>query len=158
MADRILTAFAALRSDERGTSLIEFAFTAPIFVLMLVGLGDVARGMSEKYALQQAVNRTIERAYLGTSDDNYEFLITQGQAAATAAGATAATVTLDRWIECDGTTKLWTDTCTSGQQTARYLTLKINSTFKPMFTAVGYPNVQSDGKVPISVKASLRVQ
>lgn len=158
MAEKLLTSITSLRSDDRGTSLLEFAFTAPIFVLMLVGLGDLARGMSEKYSLQQAANRTIERAYLGTPDDSYDYLLTQAANAATDAGATGATVALDKWVECDGTRKVWTDTCTSGQQTARYLTLTINSKFAPMFSSVGYPNVQADGKVPISVKASLRVQ
>jgi Flp pilus assembly protein TadG len=33
----------SLSRCERGTSLIEFAFTAPIFVLLLVGLIDVGR-------------------------------------------------------------------------------------------------------------------
>lgn len=157
MTARILKSIAALRHNERGASLIEFAFIAPIFAMMLVGLADISRGIIEKFALQQAVSRTMERANLGSSDDTYSFLAGEAAEAASDAGAPDATVTIDRWIECDGTKKAWTDSCTSGQQIARYLTLRISTNFVPMFSSAGFPGATSSG-VPISAKASLRVQ
>lgn len=150
-----------LSGDERGTSLIEFAFAAPIFALMTVGLGDLARGFSEKYALQQVANRTIEMAHLGSRDDDYEYLKVEAEAAAADAGATGATVTLRSWRECNGNKDNplpWTGTCPDGEQTARYITLTIDSTFRPSFGSLGYSGANADGTVPITASASLRVQ
>ncbi len=149
-----------LALDERGTSLIEFAFAAPIFALLVVGVGDLARGFSEKYALQQAVNRTIELAHSGSNEDNYDYLKVEAATAAAAAGATAPVVTLDQWLECNGTKtkRAWTDTCNEGEQIARYITLTVNSSFRPSFGNVGYPGAKADGTVPIVATTSLRVQ
>ncbi len=157
--------FSSIRklvSDQRGTSLLEFAFAAPIFALMLVGIGDLARGFSERFALQQAANRTLEMAHLGTRQDNYEFLWAEAAEAAKDAGKEGATVTLDSWLDCvrdDGTKtkKAWGETCLDTEETARYVTLTLSSTFTPAFGTAGYLNVTS-GNVPISASASVRVQ
>lgn len=160
MLSRLRRCIAALRADQRGTSLVELAFAAPIFALMVVGLGDIARGYSEKYALQQAVNRTMELAHQGSPDDDYDYLKTEAADAARQAGAPNPTVTLVSWLECDGSTtkKAWTDTCADGQQIARYITLTINSSYRPSFGSTVYKAVRADGTVPISARASLRVQ
>lgn len=152
---------ARLSRDQRGASLVEFAAVVPIFAMMTVGIGDLARGFSEKYALQQAANRTIEMAHLGSRADDYEYLETEAAAAAADMGATDATVTLKSWLECDGDSAVelaWADSCPEGEQIARYITLTINSTFKPAFGGLVYSGANADGSVPISASASLRVQ
>ena len=147
--------------DQRGTSLVEFAFVVPFLALLVVGIGDLARGFSEKYALQQAANRTMEMAHLGSRADNYDYLKVEAAAAAADVGATGATVTLKSWLECNGNSNIelpWTGECPAGQQIARYLTLRINSTFRPAFGSIVYAGANADGSVPISASASLRVQ
>jgi len=157
MSNAIHRFIRRLSADQRGVSIVEFAATAPALALLVVGIGDLARGFSERYALQQAANRTLEMAQLGTSRDDYSFLVAE---AATAAGVTAANVTLTQWLECNGsTTRLaWDAECSAGEQIARYVTLTINSSFRPAFSTVGYPGARADGTVPISASASLRVQ
>ena len=49
-----------LARDERGTSLIEFGFLAPFLAVLAMGIIDLSRGLAERFALQQAVNRSIE--------------------------------------------------------------------------------------------------
>ena len=152
---------ARLSSDQRGTSLVEFAAAVPIFAMLVVGIGDLARGFSENHALQQAANRTIEMAHLGSRDDDYEYLKTEAADAARDAGAINPTVTLRSWLECNGNkdqAKAWTDTCPAGEQIARYITLTINSTFRPAFGGIIYAGANSNGTVPITATASLRVQ
>ncbi len=154
-----------LGSDQRGTSILEFAFAAPIFALMVVGIGDLARGFSERFALQQAANRTLEMAHLGTRQDNYNFLTVEARQAVTDAGHPGAVVQLEHWLECiaaDGTRTrtVWDspdDTCPAADETVRYVTLTLSSTFTPAFGTAGYLNV-TNGKVPISARASVRVQ
>jgi len=143
-----------LRQDQRGTSLLELAIAAPVFAILLVGVADLGRGFSERYSLQQAVNRTIEMAHLGSTQPNYNFLIAE---AATAANVPQANVTLAQWLECNGTRKTFGETCADGQQIARHITLTEQSTFTPSFGAAGYPGA-TNGVVPISASASLRVQ
>jgi Flp pilus assembly pilin Flp len=50
----------ALRRDERGTALIEFGFLAPFLAMLAMGVIDLSRGLAERFALQQAVNRSLE--------------------------------------------------------------------------------------------------
>jgi Flp pilus assembly protein TadG len=161
MLNRFNSRIRHLSADERGTSILEFAIIAPVLGMLVVGIGDLGRGFSERHALQQAANRTIERAHLGTAQQNYTFLTTEAVAAA-GAGSTAV---LDDWIECDGarnedfnaTCPVSTDPAAPIPQVARYIRLTINKTFTPTFTTVGYPNAVN-GRVPISANVTLRVQ
>lgn len=155
MMTRIRRFMKTLAVDARGTSLVEFAATAPVFALLVVGIGDISRGFSDRLALQQAANRTLELAHLGTPDPDYSYLI---QEAATAAGVPETQVRLRQWLECDGTRKAFDGTCEENEQIARYITLTINSTFSPAFGSIGYPGALPDGRVPLVAEASLRVQ
>lgn len=150
-----------LLRDQRGTSLVELAFAAPILAMLVMGIGDLARGFSEKYVLQQVANRTIEMAHLGSTEDDYEYLKVEAAAALTDAGVTGATVTLKSWRECNGNKDNqlpWQGSCPNGEQTARYITLTIGSTFRPSFGSLTYAGANADGTVPISASVSLRVQ
>ncbi len=147
-----------LRRDECGFSIIEFGAIAPFLGLLVVGMADLGRGYTERFALQSAVNRTLEFGHLGTRKDDYTFLKTQ---AATAAGVPATQVTVEQWLECDnnGTKLAFTGTCTaSSAQIARYVKLTVYKDFDPLFTSAGYPNVQTNGNVRLTVSQSLRVQ
>lgn len=155
MATLIPRWIRALAADARGTSLVEFAAAAPVFALLVVGVGDISRGFSERLALQQAANRTLELAHLGTRDPDYSYLI---QEAAAAADVPESQVGLSQWLECDGTRKAFDATCDDDEQIARYITLTINSTFTPAFGSIAYPGALPDGRVPLVAEASLRVQ
>lgn len=146
---------APLRVDARGATLVEFAIAAPILGLFVVGIGDLARGISERVALQQATHRAIELAHLGRNGPDYSFITPE---AATAAGVPQSNVNLEQWLECSGTRKPFASTCEPGQQTARYIKLTVNSKFWPLFGAAFYTSLSADGSVPLSANASLRVQ
>ena len=130
--------FPALARDERGTSLIEFGFVAPFLALLAMGMIDLSRGLAERFALQQAVNRALELvqarpavAGAEATDLDYGFARTE---AAAAAGVPEEQVTLTRWLECDGVEKTnVTDTCADGEDTARYLRVRIEKDFEGEF-------------------------
>lgn len=154
----LLTAFAGakcLASNERGVSVIELAIAAPVLAIVIAGVGDLGRGFSQRYFLQQAANRTIELARQGTSGANYSHLIPE---AAIAANVPESNVTFTQWLECSGTIKTFDSTCDPGQTVARFVRISIRSSFKPLFGTAGYSNVQSDGTVRIDAMAALRVQ
>jgi Flp pilus assembly protein TadG len=120
--------------DERGVSAIEFAMVAPILATLILGIIDFSSAMSQRFSLQQAVNRSLEivqanRISAGPQGGtpNYDFL----KAEVTAA-VPGATVTLDQWLECNGSRggRSYTDECAAGQDTARYLQLRASRVFQ----------------------------
>jgi Flp pilus assembly protein TadG len=127
----------ALARDERGTSLIEFGFLVPFLAVLAMGMIDLSRGLAERFALQQAVNRGVELvqsrpavAGATATDLDYNFALVEARAAA----GTGATVTMTRWLECNGVDKgAATGSCADGQDTARYLRLRIVKNFQGEF-------------------------
>ena len=139
--------------DERGTSFMELAIAAPVLALFVLGIADLSRGLSERYRIQQAVNRSLEMAQTGR-DIDYSFLRTE---ASTAAGVPESQVVQEQWIECGGSRRSWTEECPSGE-TARWVKLTITSYFTPLFGTSFYPSAQADGSVMLTAHASLRVR
>lgn len=127
----------SLARDERGTSLIEFGFLVPFLAVLTMGIIDLSRGLAERFAIQQAVARGLElvesRSATGSAtatDAEYDFAVNEAR---TAAG-TGATVTMTRWLECDGVEAgAATGTCPDGQASARYLRLRIVKNFQGDF-------------------------
>ena len=125
-----------LNSDERGVSAVEFGFLAPILATLILGIIDLSGALSERFTLQQAVNRSLEivqanriaiNAQTGTPD--YSFL---RQEVATAAKVPAGNVTLAQWLECDGVRQgSYEGACTNNNaDTARYLELRVTKDFR----------------------------
>lgn len=146
--------FARLGRDERGTSLIEFGFLAPFLAFLTMGIVDLSRGLAERFALQQAVNRSLELvqarpavASADATDVDYTYVKTE---AAAAAGVPATQVTLTRWLECDGVAEAQvTGTCDDGEDTARYLRVRIVKNFQGQFYF---------DTIPMAASGALRTQ
>ncbi len=148
---------SALTRDERGASIIELALVAPVLASMLVGMVDLSRAYSYKLKLEQAAQRAIEKvqAYQ-TSSSTYSTLQTE---AATAAGVPASSVTIDYWLECNGTrASSYDSTCASGQTYGRWVSVTVQGTFTPMFRSKYYPRANSDGTFTIQGKTGMRTQ
>ena len=143
----------SLARDERGTSLVEFGFFAPVLAVLAMGVIDLSRGIAERFALQQAVNRGLElvqarpaSASATATDLDYSF----AQAEAQRAAGPGATVTMTRWLECNGVEQPEvTGTCPAGQDPARYLRLRITKDFDADFYFT---------TIPMSATGALRTQ
>jgi Flp pilus assembly protein TadG len=59
----------ALRNDDRGATLIEFAFVAPVMLLMLMGFFDLAHQAYAQSVLTGAVNKAARDATLEGGGD-----------------------------------------------------------------------------------------
>ena len=146
-----------LSRDERGASIIELALVAPVLASMLIGMVDLSRAYSYKLKLEQAAQRAIEKvqAYQ-TTTRTYSTLQTE---AANAAGVPASNVTIDYWLECNGTrASSYDSTCTSGQTYGRWVSVTVQGTFTPMFRSKYYPRANSDGTFTIQGKTGMRTQ
>ena len=49
-----------LGGDERGVSVIELGLVAPVVALFIAGIIDLSQGLAQRFAMQQAVNRSLE--------------------------------------------------------------------------------------------------
>ena len=152
-----------LRSDERGTALIEMGLATPFLAAVLMGMVDISRAYSERLQLEQATQRAIEKVFNNqTTSTSYNTLKTEAVNAAHDAGFTAVTaadVTIDYWLECNGTRKSSYDSsCNPGEVQARYLNIALQKKFTPTFSTRFFPGANSDGTYTIRADAGIRTQ
>ena len=150
---------SALRRDKRGAAVIELGMAAPVLAALMIGMVDLSRGYSAKLQLTQAAQRSIEKVMQGTQNTTvYQALTTE---AATAAGVPTTDVTVDWWLECNGTRQTnYNTNCPNGNTYARYLTVEVRKKYTPMFKTryAGFAGGNSDGSWTLKGKAGIRVQ
>jgi Flp pilus assembly protein TadG len=153
---KVLNMLSRLRQDTRAATIIELALAAPILTALLFGMVDIGRGFSMKLQLEQAAQRAIEKVMNGQADRSSASALKAE--AATTAGVPQTNVTVDFWLECDGTRQSSYDsTCNTGQTYRRYLTVQISKSFSPMF-AVRRLGANSDGTYTVIGKTGVRTQ
>lgn len=133
-------AFRALRSDERGAGLVEMALVAPLLGLFTVGIVDLSQAASQRFAMQQAVDRSLQMLVANPqqgdpADDGIDYSYVAEEAAA-AAGVPEEDVELETWLQCQGDGQVRKlefddpDGCEEGEDTARYLSLDMSDAFQ----------------------------
>jgi len=153
-AGSLQTRLRALLAGCAGISSVETALVLPMLAVMVAGMSDVAMGVSAKLKLQQAAARTTEMA-TAAGVDSTAFDGLQGEAA-TSAGVPTANVTVDKWLECAGVRQAnFDDSCSSGQQVARFVAISISSSYRPMFPLLGAANANG---IALNGYSSVRVQ
>ena len=149
--------FARLARDDRGASIVELALVVPIMGSLLIGMVDLSRAYSHKLKLEQAAQRAIEKVQqYQAASSTYGTLQTE---AATAANVATSNVTIDFWLECNGTRATdYNSVCTSGQTYARWVTVDVTGTFSPLFKSKHYPGANTDGTFTLHGVAGMRTQ
>ncbi len=135
---RRLLRLRTLGGDERGVSVIELGLIAPVVALFIAGIIDLSMGLAQRFAMQQAVNRSLElllieplQEAVGEDEVDYDHIVEQ---AATAAGVTEDDVTVDLWLQCNATRMdEYNDSCAAGEDSARYFSLRIDKPFTGNF-------------------------
>lgn len=155
--------FALLR-DEGGTSIIEMGLMMPILATLLIGMVDISRGYSAKLFLEQAAQRSIEKAMNGKKQTTL-FETLKAEAAA-AAEVSATAVEVRYWLECGGVSQNtstatmaadYEKKCADGVAYARYVNVRIQKVFTPMFST-RFAGARSDGTYLLTGEAGIRVQ
>lgn len=146
-----------LVADDRGTSLVEMALATPFMAATLMGMVDLSRAYSDKLRLEQAAQVAIERVMnRQMTSTSYNTLKSE---AASAAGVAESAVTVDFWLQCNGTRQTDYDTsCTTGQTSARYISIEVQKDFMPTFGTKYFPGANSNGTYTIRSKAGIRTQ
>ncbi|HVM23675.1 MAG TPA: TadE family protein [Sphingomicrobium sp.] len=148
---------ASLHRDESGNAFVEMALVFPILATLLLGTVDISRAYSNRLALEQAAQRTVELVQRINYTQAYKDALKSDAEAAAGAGSTA---TVTDWLQCGtSATKLsYTGSCSAGQATQRFVQVSITSNYTPLFAATIFPNKNADGTVTITAKAGIRVQ
>ena len=124
--------------DERGVSVVELGLVAPVVALFIAGIIDLSQGLAQRFAMQQAVNRSLElllvqplEADADEDDVDYDYIVEE---AASAADVAEDQVSVERWLQCDDVRMDdYADTCPDGEDTARYFSLRIDKPFTGNF-------------------------
>lgn len=155
-----MTGVGRLLGDRRGNSLVEFGLAAPLLAALVTGMIDGAQGLEHKQHLEQAAQRSVERATAyGTAGADFSGIRAD---AATAAGVETSQVTVSTWLECDGVRQAnFNSSCTAGAQIGRFISVAIADAYDPMFAYGGlgrFVGAQDNGAFRIQVEASVRIQ
>lgn len=149
--------------DESGHSFLELGFSLPIMAAMLIGAVDISRAVSDKLAIEQAAQRSIEK--LQVLDFKWSDRSTYQTEAANAAGVATSAVTVNAWLQCNGTIQTPMDqshydgSCSNSTDImARYVSVEITKTFRPMFASRRWPGANTNGTFTLRAKAGVRVQ
>lgn len=170
-----------LSRDDKGAAIIELALVAPVFALLTVGVIDMTNAFNRKLALEQGVQRAIEKIMQTTQDQTVEdTLKTEVQCQVNGVQADKVTcntapvalsdVTVTWRLECmdaagnitsQSTTVAATYdafTCAAGSTAAGYLQVKVDNKFTPMFPLHFASFNTSDGTYHISATAGMRTK
>ena len=152
-----------LARDERGASIVELALVVPIMASLLIGMVDLSRAYSYKLKLEQAAQRAIEKVQqYQASSSTPALLQAEAGAAARATGATGvqdSDVTVDFWLECNGTRAAnYESVCASGQTYGRWVSVNVRGTFTPLFPSKRYPGANANGTFTLNGFAGMRTQ
>lgn len=153
-----------LARDERGTSIIELALILPLLATLVVGMVDISNGYSAKLQLEQAAQRSIEKAVNGEKET--AFFQTLRSEAMAAAGVNLDAVTVQYWLECNGVSQNtspgtmdadYGKKCADNVPYSRYVNVRIQKNYAPMFKAMMLGS-NADGTFTLVGEAGVRVQ
>lgn len=146
-----------IAQDSSGVSVLETAILAPTLLILLAGSCDLAMAFSVKLKTQQAAARAVEYA-TNTELDSVAASDLQTQAA-TAAGVPTNAVTVQRWLECNGVAQSSYDgSCNSGEEVARYVSVKVANSYKPIMGALLPTNARLRSLISFTGYSSVRLQ
>lgn len=153
----------SLARDERGATIVEMGFAAPMLAALLIGMVDLSQGFSSKLQLEQAAQRTLESVqqrgynYTDASTNDNAALKTEAQTAAGAGSVATVTSYVECWNGGSKTRMTFDGTCPSGQTQSRYVSISIRQNYAPRF-GFRFLGATAGGTYAITGKAALRTQ
>ncbi len=128
---------SALLRDTAGTGALELALGLPILMLLLVGMIDVSRMVTARIDAEQAAQRATDFALASRpTNGNGSYIKDE---AASDPDVDANDVTVDIFLECDGTRQQdFRSMCASTQDTARFVNVEIDRDVDFLFDWSGF--------------------
>jgi Flp pilus assembly protein TadG len=119
-----VTRLRALRrlADERGAAVVEMAIVAPVLALGVIGIIDVSNAYSRKLALEQGVQRAVEKIANTTENASVESTLANEVKCQVNGGTTSGGVTTCNTSPTQNITVNWRLDCTVGTTTTSQTT------------------------------------
>jgi Flp pilus assembly protein TadG len=172
-----------LFANDRGAAVIEMALVAPILALTVIGIVDMSNAYSRKLAAEQGAQRAIEKI-MQTTETSTVATTLKTEAVCQVNGLnangtcktspiTAANVTVTYRLECkhptsgaiaatytttDVTTHDNTDCPSATQKEQRYIEVKVDDKYDPLFPIHFASFTSADGTYHVSATAGMRTQ
>lgn len=126
-----------------GNATIEIALVMPIVLMMALGGIDFAMGYRHKIEMQQTAHLGAE--YVMGTMENVPTAVQVRQAISDATGMPVGSISVDKWIECDGTKQvIGAPACInpSAVQTD-FMRITVRETYTPMLNIDGIADFAS---------------
>ncbi len=134
---RIATLIKRLRRTRAGATAVEFAFVAPLFLIMVLGVIEMSRAMWIKSTMQFAVDETAR------------FVIVNTSASSTTLETYAQTTLTDTGMDSTGMTF---DAASATISTVTFVTITATYNFTVLIGYVPFPDITltASSRIPIS--------
>lgn len=109
-------------ADERGAAVVEMAIIAPVLALGVIGIVDVSNAYSRKLALEQGVQRAVEKIANTTENASVESTLANEVKCQVNGGTTSGGVTTCNTSATQSITVNWRLDCTVGTTTTSQTT------------------------------------
>lgn len=129
-----------LKSDS-GAAAVEFAMTAPLLILLMVGIFDMGSYIRDRMRLEQISRAAVDYVMQGGQDENIkQDVVSYYDQAGTDAGL--YDVSSERVCTCsDGVAQSCSAvSCGSGDYSRQYVEVTINRTYTTLFDYPGIPH------------------
>src|SRR3954466_10045566 len=138
-----------LLRNERGAAVIEMAMVAPVLALGVIGIVDVSNAYSRKLALEQGVQRAVEKIANTTENSTVEATLAnevkcQVNGSTTSGGTTTCNTSATQVI-----TVSWRLDCTTGGTTTTTSTVS-SATYDTLVNGCTSPSTKA-GYVQVTV-------
>jgi Flp pilus assembly protein TadG len=150
---RLRTVIKDLARETRGTAVIETAVVATCLSILVMGTVDVTRYGAAILNVQQGINRGLELAMMGGPNTSTTTIQSE---VSTQTGISTSNITVSQSQTCAGTTATFGSSCTSGQETRKFYTIAVTTTFTPTF-ALGVIARRLGTSISISRTGVIRV-
>jgi Flp pilus assembly protein TadG len=137
MMQRFLRRFA---HDERGVSAIEFALTAPVLVISLLGVVDIGNVVYRRHDMESAL-RSGAQYFMNGGEDLTK--ATQVVDESWTTKPNGVTVTAETFCMCAGVVHACTSVCDDGSYPASYHRINASATFPGILMDDSYDTSQS---------------
>jgi len=138
-----------LLANDRGAAVIEMALIAPVLALGVIGIVDVSNAYSRKLALEQGVQRAVEKIANTTENSSVESTLANEVRCQVNGSTTSGTTTTCNTSATQNITVSWRLDCTTGGATVSTSTTT-SATYDALVAACTSPSIKA-GYVQVTV-------
>jgi len=135
--------------NDRGAAVIEMALIAPVLALGVIGIVDVSNAYSRKLALEQGVQRAVEKIANTTENSSVESTLTNEVKCQVNGSTTSGGTTTCNASSTQNITVSWRLDCTTGGATVS-TTTATSATYDALVAACTSPSTKA-GYVQVTV-------